>query len=345
MTGMHLKAMGSRSLRNNAIILAVASASLSAPARGQNTTATIPPIIDTHMHTADGGGRPSRPMCPNASGFDASDPAAPQAANGWSKQECSPKIYPASGDAYRQELIADMTRLNVVAVMFGEPAEVRKWMAAAPGRFIPGTGFAATTDPTRETPVAELRRLFTTGGFKVMGEIGLQYQGMSPSDPRFDKYFALAEELDVPVAIHMGTGGSGRAHLKTPGFRAAMGDPFELEELLQRHPRLRVQVMHAGYPLIDNMLAVLQANSQVYVDIAGLVWSYPLVEVNRYIRRLVEGGFADRVMFGTDQLARPKLMAHSISVIENADYLTPDQKRAILYGNAARFLRIDRKPD
>ena len=31
----------------------------------------------------------------------------------------------------------------------------------------------------------------------------------------------------------------------------------------------------------------------------------------------------------------------SISVIQNADYLTPKQKRAILYLSAARFLRLE----
>ena len=91
-----------------------------------------------------------------------------------------------------------------------------------------------------------------------------------------------------------------------------MGDPLLLEELLARHPKLRVQVMHAGYPMIDNMLTLLQASSHVYVDLAGLIWSYPIKEVNRYIERLVDAGFEDRVMFGTDQLVWPKLMAYSI---------------------------------
>jgi hypothetical protein len=39
----------------------------------------------------------------------------------------------------------------------------------------------------------------------------------------------------------------------------------------------------------------------------------------------------------------PKLMAYSISIIQNADYLTPQQKRDILYNNDARFLRLDGK--
>jgi predicted TIM-barrel fold metal-dependent hydrolase len=195
--------------------------------------------------------------------------------------------------------------------------------------------------PGQRVALEELRKDFTIGGFKVMGEIGLQYEGISPSDPSVDAYFALAEELDFPVAIHMGTGGSGRANVMMPKFRGSMGNPLLLEDLLARHPKLRVQVMHAGYPMIDNMLTLLQANSHVYVDVAGLIWSYPIKEVNRYIERLVDAGFEDRVMFGTDQLIWPKLMAYSISIIQNADYLTPQEKRDILYNNAARFLRMD----
>jgi len=62
-----------------------------------------------------------------------------------------------------------------------------------------------------------------------------------------------------------------------------------------------------------------------------------------YIQRIVEAGFEDRVMFGTDQMNWPKLMAASISVIQNAEYLTSQQKRDILYNNAAGFLRLDQK--
>lgn len=307
----------------------------------QNTPTDVPPVLDVHVHAMDD--IPGAvPMCPNTAKFTASDPSTKESPIGWVQEECTPKLYPAAKGEYMKDVLAEMERLNVTAVVFGDPKGVQKWKDAAPNRVIPGTAFEAGMSGGR-VPLDELRKDFTTGGFKVMGEIGLQYEGLSPSDPSVDQYFALAEELDIPVAIHMGTGGSGRANITSPKFRGSMGNPLLLEELLARHPKLRVQVMHAGYPMIDNMLTLLQANSHVYVDVAGLIWSYPLKEVNRYIERLVEGGFEDRVMFGTDQLIWPKLMTYSISIIQNADYLTPEQKRDILYNNAARFLRLDVK--
>jgi len=310
-----------------------------AVAVGQNTGTDVPPVIDVHVHAMDdvpGIG----PMCPNTAKFTASDPKTKEAPFGWVQEDCTPKLYPAAKGEYMKDVLAEMERLNVTAVVFGDPASVEKWKNAAPKRVIMGTSFSGM-QPGSRIPLDELRKDFTTGGFKVMGEIGLQYEGISPSDPSVDQYFALAEELDIPVAIHMGTGGSGRANVAMPKYRGSMGNPLLLEELLARHPKLRVQVMHAGYPMIDNMLTLLQANSHVYVDVAGLIWSYPIKEVNRYIERLVDAGFEDRVMFGTDQLLWPNLMAYSISIIQNADYLTPEQKRDILYNNAARFLRLD----
>jgi len=316
----------------------------SAASSAQNTDTDLPPVIDVHVHSMlesfPGGG----PMCPNTPKFLASDPDTKEGNSGWSDQNlCTPKLYPSAKGEYVQDVVSEMKRLNVTAVVFGGPASVQKWKEAAPDRVIPGTSFNDGLKPGERVSIDELRKTFTSGGFKVMGEIGLQYEGLSPSDPSVDKYFALAVELDIPVAIHMGTGGSGRANVAMPKFRGSMGNPLLLEDLLARHPKLRVQVMHAGYPMMDNMLTLLQASSHVYVDVAGLIWSYPIKEVNRYIERLVDAGFEDRVMFGTDQLEWPKLMSYSISIIQNADYLTPLQKRDILYNNAARFYRLDKK--
>jgi len=318
------------------ILLFVAATALAQPPK-----ASHPPIIDIHVHTF--GGIPGvGPMCPFNPQFLAADPKVKADQIGWAKQDCTNLLEPSkTQDEYMKTMLAEYERLNVTAVVMGDEKSVQKWLDAAPaGRIIPGTSFEQEGSG-KYRPVEELRAAFTKGGFKVMGEVGLQYQGLSPSDPSVDAYFALAEELDIPVGIHMGTGGSGRANITTPKFRGSMGNPLLLEDLLARHPKLRVWIMHAGYPMIEELLTLLQANAYVYVDVAGLIWSYPLKEVHMYIQRIVEGGFEDRVMFGTDQMIWPKLMEALISVIEGATYLSPQQKRDILYNNAARFLRLD----
>jgi predicted TIM-barrel fold metal-dependent hydrolase len=45
-------------------------------------------------------------------------------------------------------------------------------------------------------------------------------------------------------------------------------------------------------------------------------------------------------MYGTDFIVWPKMIEASIGLIQNSSYLTEEQKRDILYNNAARFLRI-----
>jgi len=125
------------------------------------------------------------------------------------KQDCTNLLEPSkTPDEYMRAVLAEYERLNVTAVVMGDRKSVRKWKDAVPGRIIPGTSFDNGTGGGKYVPVEQLRTAFTKDGFQVMGEVGLQYQGLSPSDPSVDAHFALAEELDIPVGIHIRTGGS-----------------------------------------------------------------------------------------------------------------------------------------
>jgi len=252
--------------------------------------------------------------------------------------DCADPLKAAQSDKeFQDALMATMKRLNITIVASGDPTILRNWQKAAPGKVIPSMSI---TD-TKAITVEAFRDSMSSGFYVVMGEIAPQYQGMSPSDTSLDAYFGVAEKLNIPVGIHMGTGGNGQANITAPKYRASMGNPLLLEDLLARHPKLKLWVMHAGYPMIDNMIALMGANAYVYVDLAGMIWSYPLGEVNGYIKRLVQAGFEKRIMYGTDLMIWPKLLETSIGVIENANYLSFDQKRDILYNNAVRFFRLD----
>ena len=140
----------------------------------------------------------------------------------------------------------------------------------------PITGRSCYETATDLPDIAWLRNELRAGRIKGFGELSPQYLGMSVADDRFDGYWRLAEEFDIPVGVHLGPGPQGVAYqssrvpFKSPAFRMSFGDPLVLEEVLLRHKRLRLFVMHAGWPHLEAMVALLYAHPNVYVDVAGL---------------------------------------------------------------------------
>jgi predicted TIM-barrel fold metal-dependent hydrolase len=228
-----------------------------------------------------------------------------------------------------------MNRLNVIGVTSGPLVD--QWRAAGGERIIPGLMFEF--DP-RHPSVDSLRAWFARGRYALLGEVTIQYEGVEPGDPAFEPYLALAEELDIPVGIHIGPGPPGAPYLGSPKYRARMHSPLLLEEALVRHPRLRLYVMHAGWPMIDDLLALLWAYPQVYAGVGVISFAIPPAEFHRYLQRIVEAGFGKRIMFGSDQMVWPDALEFAIRNIEGATYLSTEQKRDIFYNNAARFFRF-----
>ena len=98
--------------------------------------------------------------------------------------------------------------------------------------------------------------------------------------------------------------------------------------------------MHAGYPMLDDLLALLYTHPHVHVDVGIIVFALPHAAFYRYLQAVVEAGFGKRVMFGSDQMVWPGVIERAIRAIEDAPFLDAQQKRDILYDNAARFLRL-----
>ena len=244
---------------------------------------------------------------------------------------------PQTDDELLSETISVMERRNVFGVLSGTPERVARWMEAAPGRFFPGLGFKIK--PGAQS-VKVLERLHSDGQLAVLAEVTNQYLGIAPDDKRMEPYWELAERLDIPVGIHIGTGPPGVIYLGADGYRARLHSPLTLEEVLVRHPRLRVYIMHAGYPMLDDLLTVMYAHPQVYVGVGAIVYTQPRPAFYRYLERIFESGFGKRVMFGSDHMVWPETIERSIQVIEEAPFLNNDQKRDVLYNNAVRFLRL-----
>ena len=293
-------------------------------------------IIDMHLHAfpASFFGPSPPPICVGAR-FRAVDPATgyddPAAF-----EDCPAPLAPArSDDELRDRTLALLERYDIVAVASGPARIVKDWESKAPQRIIP-----ALIVTGHEPVTPEIRARFESGEFRVIGEILAQYAGLAPSGEALDSWFAMAEELDIPVALHMGPGPPAATYTDSPGYRAALGRPLGLEPVLVKYPRLRLYIMHAGYPYLDELLAILYAYPQVHVDVGIINYNSPREEFHRYLERIVRAGFGDRVMFGSDQMIYPDAIAAAIESIESAAFLSAAEKRAILHDNAARFLRL-----
>ena len=298
------------------------------------------PVIDMHVHAWPLELPPGTPACPGDQGVTL-PPLDPAKGFDMSQMgQCErPLLAPADDEALRRETIAELRRHNVRrAVADGTVAHVAAWREAAPGLFLPAVAFGKRT----ELSIEAMRKLHASGDLAVFAEVAMQYRGMRADDPRYKPYFALAEELDIPIGIQFGEGPPGAAHF--PGYedyRASLTTPFQLEAVLHRHPKLRVYVMHYASPLVDEMIAMLFTHANLYVDVACNDWGFPREQFHAALEKLVDAGFGKRILFGSDGMYWPGAIGEAIKSIEQAPFLTESQKRDILYNNAARFLRLD----
>ncbi|GAB3743493.1 amidohydrolase family protein [Lysobacter olei] len=274
------------------------------------------PIIDVHLHVGE---------------------AAPGAIN-----PATGKPTTASTDVERERLtLEQMRQHNIVLGLVSGPDAAMGSMRRAGGERI-WAGAFLDDGRTLLPPPDTLRKAFASGELKVMAEIGAQYHGLNLSDPWFEPYLALAEELDIPVGVHTGLGPPASPYTCCPKFSVHLGNPALLEPMLKKHPKLRVWIMHAGWPYLQETKAILYMYPQVYADVAVINWIIPRAEFHQYLRELVTAGFGDRLMFGSDQMIWPESIGLAVEGVASADFLSEAQKRDIFYNNAARFLRLDK---
>jgi uncharacterized protein len=297
-------------------LLILGSGDIPAPCLGQEKSAAPQPVIDVHWH-------------------------APGKTD-----------LPATLEMFRS--------LNVkYVVLLGTYGQLDEMKAAGEGRFLPALtfpcengksvniGITCFEDGGVFPNIATLRERIKSGQVGSFGELNAQYLGIAPNDPRLEPYYALAEELDVPIGIHLGIGPPGAAYagrsgfppVKSPNYRGASGDPLLLEEVLLKHPRLRLYVMHAAYPFRDAIVYMLYMHPQIYVDVSVLQWAIPRPAYYGYLKTLVEAGYGKRIMFGSD--GGPQRLKEGVEAVMNADFLTAEQKSDILYNNAAKFFRFE----
>lgn len=281
------------------------------------------PVIDMHMHAYEGELKVPNPNTGEIRSHD--------------------------GEEHLRASLRFMEEHNVVLGAVSANAEpetasrvLAAWKREAGQRLLKGLFFGKKAG---YLPVDQVRSLVTAGEIDFLGEMGHQYDGRSPSDPDLFGYYALAQELEVPVGIHTGMSAPGTPLRCCPKFRLSLGNPYLLEDVLVSFPRLRIWAMHAGGQYFNEMVTMMKMYPRLYVDISPYTWldAGNSELLDRFLSLANEQGLLDRVMFGSDQMRWPETIGIAIERVRSLDYLTDQEKAGILYDNAARFLRLDEK--
>jgi aminocarboxymuconate-semialdehyde decarboxylase len=222
-----------------------------------------------------------------------------------------------------------------------------------PDRFV-GMG----TLPLQDTgkAVQELQRVVNELGFHAV-EISSNVTGVDLDDPRFEPFWAKAQELDVLVFIHP-LGFTDAERMKDYLLNNVIGQPLEeavfvsrliFSGVLERYPNLKIVVGHGGgylpyYPgRMDHAYAVRpeckkhisrppsEYLKKLYFD--TIVYQQPSLE------HLVRYAGSDHVLLGTDY---PFDMgeADPVGFVNKLKSVSQAERDKILGGNAVRLLKI-----
>jgi predicted TIM-barrel fold metal-dependent hydrolase len=284
-----------------------------------------PPIIDMHVHAVVEGG--------------------------WIKygvKDFFGNPGAANAEICFKETYERFRKYNVVkAVVSGPLRQVQTWKSRdEDNRIVQGVLVIKPNDRIsandQKIDPVQFEKLVKAGKIEVFGEVIPLLAGMTICDPEWQPYLKICEQYDIPLCLHTGGGPPDAQLTFAPKTRYRLGDPYLIEDVLVRYPKLRVYMCHAGGEWHEHTLVMMQSYPQLYTDLGAYLWACPLIK--RYAREFLanakEAGFLDRVMFGSDQEIWPHAIEMSIDYLNSLDFLTEEDKRDILYNNAARFLRL-----
>jgi uncharacterized protein len=152
-----------------------------------------------------------------------------------------------------------------------------------------------------------------------------RYQGMFLDDRRMHPLLETAGELGLTVAVHLFAD-------------SAMEAPDALERLALAHPDLTILTLDAftAFAQIKALLPILVRCPNLVLDTAGV---FPL---GRLVDIVVDAIGSDRLVFGSDMYASPKMWNYPAGLLEvcTSEQLDAAQKADILYDNAAALFGL-----
>ena len=208
--------------------------------------------------------------------------------------------------------------------------EVAEVVKRFPDQFV---GFASVDPWKGKWAIDEITR-----AVNELGLIGAKFhpgiQAFYPNDVRFFPLYERISDLGVPALFHTGTNGLGAGTPGGMGVKMDYSRPIYLDAVAAEFPQLTMIGAHPAWPWHEEMLAIIQHKSNVFMDLSG--WS------PKYIPKMImdeaRGRLQDRILFGSDfPFLTPERWLKDFETLEG---FTAQVRQKILYDNAVRILKL-----
>jgi predicted TIM-barrel fold metal-dependent hydrolase len=142
----------------------------------------------------------------------------------------------------------------------------------------------ATVHPADPDPVSILRRAVEDLGSRVL-KLHCSVGDYAPDDPRLDGVWAYAQDIHLPVVVHVGHGVNG---CTTADELAPLG------AVATRFPEARIVIAHSAHEAVDAALDLVEAHDHVHADLTPVVTSPVVIPAGRL------AAVAPKLQFGSD---------------------------------------------
>jgi predicted TIM-barrel fold metal-dependent hydrolase len=188
---------------------------------------------------------------------------------------------------------------------------VLAWAEASDGALVPFCRLDLT-----EEPIAEAERCLDRGARGI--KLHPRAQRFTFGERALDPVFRVAAERRVPILIHAGRG--------LPAIAE------DLRHLVEHHPEAQLILAHAAIADLEHIGRTLLNHPNVLYDTS--VWS------NTDLRALLATASPEQIVFASDApYGAPGVAQIQLGTALHRVGATPDQVRAIMWGNAERAAR------
>ncbi len=163
---------------------------------------------------------------------------------------------------------------------------LKNYVQQHPGKLI---GFAGLDPLDTEDPIGTLETLHLDGFKGVV--LCPACQSCHPCDVQAMLVYEAAEKLNMPVYFLYGQNLPRQACLE-------YANPTPLDEIGRRFPDLKMIISHLGFPYIEETIAILAKNPNVFADVSGL--SNKQWQAYRSLTLAYEYGVIEKLLFGSD---------------------------------------------